>query len=530
MSSVFISYRREDSISQAGRIYDHLVARFGKKSVFMDIDTLKPGDDFVDALKRTVSSCDVLVAVIGKNWLSIKDENGRQRLQDPADFVLLEVATALDRGIRVIPALVAGAQMPRVEELPESLKTITRRQAIVLSDTGFRDGMTRLIGAVESPRGKRLAVFSGAVMCALLVAAGSWYLWFKKMSGHEPKESKVAGSEAFSVQELARLYKFPLRFNGNGQRIGLIELGGGYTSSDLDTYFGEAMLGPPGIVSQSVDRATNSPGGDLDSIVTMNVEVVGSVAPGAQIVVYFAPNTSDGFVHAVNAATNDETNRPSVLVIAWGSPEDGWQQDARRDLDRALKAAADRNITVVVSSGDLGTTDGVKDGKKHSDFPASSPWVLACGGTRLITPFSHEMIQNEVFWDESGRGVSGAFAKPDWQRDLNLTGRAIPDVAADATTRYRVYVHGRYIMLGGTPAAASLWGGLLALINQGLGRNVGFMNPVLYQKLGPAGVFRKIGVEMNGSDKVTDCKPSQGWNPCTGWGSPDGEKLLSALR
>src|ERR1700735_4199426 len=176
MASVFISYRREDSISQAGRIYDHLVARFGKKSVFMDIDTLKPGDNFVDALKRTVGSCDVLVAVIGRNWLSIKDENGRQRLQDPADFVLLEIATALDRGIRVIPALVAGAQMPRVEELPESLKKITRRQAIVLSDTGFRDGVTRLIGAVESPRGKRLAVFSGAVMCALLVVAGSWYL------------------------------------------------------------------------------------------------------------------------------------------------------------------------------------------------------------------------------------------------------------------------------------------------------------------------------------------------------------------
>ena len=126
-------------MAYAGRLYDRLVARFGEGNVFMDIDTLKPGDDFVDALEQTVSSCDVLVAVIGRNWLAATDDKGQRRLQDPADFVKLEVVTALNRNIRVIPALVAGAQMPRAEDLPESLQRLARRQAVVLSDVGFQD-------------------------------------------------------------------------------------------------------------------------------------------------------------------------------------------------------------------------------------------------------------------------------------------------------------------------------------------------------------------------------------------------------
>lgn len=541
MAGVFISYRREDSMAYAGRLYDRLVARFGEGSVFMDIDTLKPGDDFVDALEQTLSSCDVLVAVIGRNWLTAADDKGQKRLQDSADFVRLEVSTALNRNIRVIPALVAGAQMPRAEDLPEALQRLARRQAVVLSDVGFQESVARLLAAINLPVAasgtetlapqprKKPAVFVAAILGALLLAAGGWYFWPKKPGSLGTEQSQALDEGTFSVPELARLYRFPLNFDGGGQTVGFVELGGGYAVSDLDTYFSELKLGPPAVVSVAVDRATNSPGSRMDSVVTSSIEIVGAIAPRAQIVVYFAPNTSDGFIHAIDRATNDTAHRLSILVITWGQPEESWDHETRMDLNSALKAAADRNITTIAATGDLGVADGLLDDRLHVDFPASSPWVLACGGSRLIADASRERIRGEVFLGRTGRGVSQAFDKPSWQKELNAKGRAIPDVVGDATSRYRVFVHGQRMVLGGTTATASLWAGLLALINQELGRNVGFIDPLLYEKLGPGGVLRKVAL---GTDDETGsyCRSGNGWNPCSGWGSPDGHKLVEALR
>ena len=150
MARIFVSYRREDSIAYAGRLSDYLTARFGKDQVFMDIDTLKPGEDFVDVLQSTVSSCDVLIAVIGKQWLTAVDENGKPRLQTPDDFVRLEIATALERDVRVIPALVGGASMPRDTELPEALKRLARRHAIQLPDIGWSQSVASLIDTLET--------------------------------------------------------------------------------------------------------------------------------------------------------------------------------------------------------------------------------------------------------------------------------------------------------------------------------------------------------------------------------------------
>lgn len=150
MAGIFISYRRDDSIAYAGRLYDRLVARFGKDQVFMDIDDLQPGEDFVDALQSAVSSCNVLIAVIGKNWLSAKDDAGNPRLHNPEDFVHLEIVAALLRGIRVIPALVGGALMPTAVSLPDPLKKLARRQAIQLPDIGFPQSVSSLIETLES--------------------------------------------------------------------------------------------------------------------------------------------------------------------------------------------------------------------------------------------------------------------------------------------------------------------------------------------------------------------------------------------
>jgi hypothetical protein len=204
MPGVFISYRREDTAGYSGRIYDHFRDRFGEKNVFIDVDTIQPGEDFVQVIEEKVGACDALVAVIGKQWVSVLDEAGKRRLDDPHDFVRLEIAAALARNVRVIPVLVGGAHMPRLEELPEALAGLLRRNAIELSDTGFQQLLPRLIQAVEAagaaahpegvpesaaprpvpvvatparvqpPSAKRLFYYAGATVA---VALAGWLLW-----------------------------------------------------------------------------------------------------------------------------------------------------------------------------------------------------------------------------------------------------------------------------------------------------------------------------------------------------------------
>ena len=132
MNGIFISYRRDDAAGYAGRLYDRLAAHFGSERVFMDVQGIEPGVDFFDAIERALGSCEILIVLIGKDWLAT-DSAGRRRLDDPADFVRLETVTALSRGIRVVPVLVEGAQMPRADQLPPDLLPLARRQAVELS-------------------------------------------------------------------------------------------------------------------------------------------------------------------------------------------------------------------------------------------------------------------------------------------------------------------------------------------------------------------------------------------------------------
>ena len=149
MAKIFLSYRREDSSGYAGRLYDRLRNHFGSEQVFMDVNTIEPGADFVRTIEGTVGSCDVLVALLGKEWLSSKDQDGRRRLDDPNDFVRLEIATALERRILVIPALVGGARIPATQELPGALAGLVRRQALEISDSRFHEDANRLISTLE---------------------------------------------------------------------------------------------------------------------------------------------------------------------------------------------------------------------------------------------------------------------------------------------------------------------------------------------------------------------------------------------
>jgi hypothetical protein len=152
---IFICYRREDSSGHAGRLYDRLEARFGDDDVFMDIEAIEPGADYLEVIDRTVATVDVLIVLIGQRWLGTHDPAGSRRLDDPEDVVRLEVAAALARNIRVFPVLVQGATMPHPSDLPPDLAGLTRRNAIEISDARWDFDAERLIHAIEGTPGTR---------------------------------------------------------------------------------------------------------------------------------------------------------------------------------------------------------------------------------------------------------------------------------------------------------------------------------------------------------------------------------------
>ena len=335
---------------------------------------------------------------------------------------------------------------------------------------------------------------------------------------------------AFNPPQVAELYDYPTTVNGAGETIGILELGGGYETSDIQTYFTGLGLTPPTVVAVSVDGGTNVPGGDpngADGEVALDIQVAGSIANGAKIAVYFAPNTDQGFIDAITTAVHDTANTPSVLSISWGGPESSWAQSSVTALDDACQSAAALGVTITVASGDNGSSDGVSG--NNVDFPASSPHVLACGGTELIG--SGTSIESETVWNDgsqggaTGGGYSTLFPVPTWQSSAGISGpgRGVPDVAGDAAPEsgYNILVDGQQEVVGGTSAVAPLWAALIAMINQMKGAPVGFVNPTLY---GNAGDFRDITSGNNGAYAA-----GPGWDACTGLGSPNGSELAGAL-
>jgi kumamolisin len=203
------------------------------------------------------------------------------------------------------------------------------------------------------------------------------------------KPSRAAEATTFNPQDLAALYDFPTGVSGSGQTIGIVELGGGYRPTDLKTYFKNLGVTVTGTLTAiSVDNGTNQPGGDADDEVMLDIEVASAVAPGANIAVYFTPDTTDkSFLDAVDNAVHDQVNAPSVVSISWGGPETGTTDSFSTQMDETMQAAAALGITVCVASGDNGAADegpSEWDGLAHADSPASSPHVLAVGGTRIL--------------------------------------------------------------------------------------------------------------------------------------------------
>lgn len=344
--------------------------------------------------------------------------------------------------------------------------------------------------------------------------------------------SHAASPQSYSADQLAKIYGFPTGVSGKGQCIAIIELGGGYKTADITNYFKSLGIKKPVVKAVSVDGGKNAPttADSADGEVLLDIEVAGAVAPEAKIVVYFAPNTDQGFLDAITTAVHDTTNKPSVVSISWGAAEVNWTQQAMTNFNEAFKAAALLGVTICAAAGDNGSSDGVTDGKVHVDFPSSSPYALACGGTKLLTD-STGKITSETVWhaasdSATGGGVSDFFPLPDYQAEANVPasintkfkGRGVPDVAGDAdpSTGYKVLVDGQQFVIGGTSAVAPLMAGLIALINQQKGTTAGFINPLLYAN---PNLCRDITDGDNKTTKTsTGYAATKGWDACTGWG------------
>jgi kumamolisin len=379
-------------------------------------------------------------------------------------------------------------------------------------------------------------------------------------SGSKPT-NKWPGT--FFPPQVAQLYQYP-QFDGTGQNVAVFAFNGagapdprgGYKLSSLKTYFEQVLGGKtPSITDVVVQGPGNDPGpdtpaseknGDATGEVMLDMCVVGSVAPGAKMFMYFTEFTTQGWIDALNEAITDQ-NQISVISISYGNPEDdpqgAWTPMAVKQVSDAFEAAIAKQITICVAAGDDGSADQVSSGA-HVDFPASSPNVLGVGGTKLVaTAGAHPSIAQETVWNEThlgdgstGGGISAIFTKPAYQSGANIppsanpghaVGRGVPDVAAVAdpiTGVVIMHVSGTKLEpIGGTSASAPLWASLIALLNQAIKARCGFMNPFLYTRAA-TGVLNDITSGNNGAYMA-----SPGWDACTGLGTPNGQRLLHAL-
>lgn len=374
----------------------------------------------------------------------------------------------------------------------------------------------------------------------------------------------------FLPTQLAGLYSFPPQADGTGQCIGILAFNGqiadtgqsapgGYDLAALQSYFTNVVrVKVPEIVNVVVHGPGNVPGdgrnpNDTTGEVLLDIQTAGSLAPGAKLVIYFTEFTEQGWVDAISTIVNDTTHNPSVISISYGNAETArdagninrrgslWTRTAISRVNSAFEVAAHRNITILCASGDDGSNDNGSDGFAHVDFPASSPNVTGCGGTRVAA--SNGVIRRESVWNDGpgsagGGGISDLFPLPDYQvtvgvpRSINpnrRVGRGVPDVSGLADPRTGLIiadVNGRVdprAATGGTSATAPMWAALVARLNQAIGAPVGFINPLLYNRF-PSGVLRDIIAGNNGAYRAR-----AGWDACTGLGSPNGRSLLQAL-
>ena len=352
-----------------------------------------------------------------------------------------------------------------------------------------------------------------------------------------------------TTQTIAGLYKFPTN-SAAGQTIAILSEDG-YHPADISASFGGA---PPTVTDISVSGVVNN--GHADAETTQDIVIAARAAPGAAIAVYFTSYTQQGWVDLVQRVAHPQPGDPVCSVLsssfyvsdgddAAGLAAGGVTAAWLNATTAAFQDAAIQGITVCIASGDTGTQSKLADGKAHVQYPGSDPWVLSVGGTTIGNVSGSSF--DEYVWNEpgiaTGGGVSDFFPLPSYQVRASVpksindgvhVGRGVPDVAANASpvAGYSgITLNGAATTGNGTSASAPLWAGLIAVLNAALGVNLGFVNPALYA-IGSRG-FNDItpgsGPPDNGVAGVPGYPAGRGWDACTGWGSPNGTKLLQEL-
>jgi len=386
-----------------------------------------------------------------------------------------------------------------------------------------------------------------------LVTASSSSKTQEKKAGAAPYQGPYGQTASY----FAQYYNFPPVTPGSAPVIGIVSLDGSYQQSDLQ-YYWQRCLGLttlPKVIHVAVDGATPTfTGSDSDIENTLDLQIAGGICPTATLLLFSAPNTNKGFYDAINAAVigttvNGVLYKPSIVSISWGAPENQYSNSSLQAFNQLFQTAVSLGITITVACGDSGSDDGVGDGQPHADFPASSPYVTACGGTSLASGG----IESAWTWSAryqwgTGGGISRIFPAPSYQRGVvtyptgtlpstaTLQGlRALPDIAlnADPLSGWTIYFNNQllYNEMGGTSCVAPAMAGLLGLMN--LRYSVSF-NTSLYAayKVAAASCFVDITIGNNdsiaGSNGVFPC--TSGYDFCTGLGAVNGVNLFSVLQ
>jgi kumamolisin len=376
----------------------------------------------------------------------------------------------------------------------------------------------------------------------------------------------ASGQTPLTPADLETHYSFP-HGNAAGQKIAIAEFGGGYFASDVEAFCAKYNRPVPTIHAVSINapaytlaqilklpKAQRNDALDSSGEVMMDVQIIAGLCPGAVISVYFATFDQKGWVDLLNRAIID---RPVALSVSWGLAEDSsdWSKAALDAINERLNAAATLGITVCVAAGDDGSGDEATDARAHVDFPSSSPFVLGVGGTMMTQQAEH--VVEQAWWQSPGRrtpsgggatggGISVRFPRPQWQtvkvssvNRNSIDGRVVPDIAALAGPPwYDLIFRGDDAPNGGTSASAPLWASLIARGNGLLPahKQQRYLTPLLYgkvsngQTLGQA-ICHDVTVGHNTSNPKPGVgyKAAKGFDAVSGWGTPIGTSLLSAL-
>jgi len=398
-------------------------------------------------------------------------------------------------------------------------------ESLSLKLVGIYNDVKSVIKSVESIYKESkdiIAIFKGNKPKNKIEKRTSPYIRINKSSEDVTKHNNL---KSFTPVQLAKIYGFPQQKTNEPANIAIIELGGGYKAKDLTSYWDYLGINHPNVIPIAVDGVGNSPGEEADIEVVLDIQVVGGIIPNSNIYVYFAPNTDQGFYDAIHSAIYDTVHKPSVISISWGGPESQWKPDHLQAYNDLFRIASQKGINICVASGDNGAEDGIKDGRFHVDFPASSPYVLACGGTTLTCPSGLYIGSHtkEICWGTvrhdgaAGGGYSNVFPVPSYQKLLPVVPkmRGVPDVVgnADPMTGWIILQNGVLQVIGGTSAVAPMWAAYLALLNVKT-----FVNDILYKNA-------KIAFHDITKGDNQGYLAGIGWDPATGLGSPNGALL-----